>query len=280
MGDKAKEVTRKEFLKLSAGGIGAVGVGILAAKSTEAKGAANKRPARWVMVIDLDRCIGCQACAIACKTEFYTRLGVFRSQVNTREYGQYPAAKRDFLPWMCNHCGNPPCVKVCPVDPIEAEFKGMKFEKRATYKRPDGVVLVDQDRCIGCGMCIMNCPYRVRSFDPGKKAGGNPDLNPADKCTLCEHRLEAGVVPSCVNTCQARARIVGNMDDPASEVAKLLKGRKAQVLLPAKGTKPQVFYLGRSNVGINDSLDKGDDLRTEANSEYQLQIWQDGPYAG
>jgi tetrathionate reductase subunit B len=235
--------------------------------------------AKLAFVIDLDRCIGCKGCHVACKSEFDVRLGAFKSSVIDYDHGKYPDAKRDFLPWLCNHCDNPPCVKVCPVDPIDAEFKGVKFKKRATYKRPDGAVLVDQDRCVACGQCITNCPYGVRFFDPGKKAGGNPDGNPADKCTFCVHRLDDGVVPSCVNTCTGRARHIGDLNDPNSNVSKLLKKNKAYTLLTDKGTKPQVFYIGKNAKRINDALKKGVDLRKEANTGYQLKVWKEGPYA-
>jgi tetrathionate reductase subunit B len=277
MAREHRGLTRKEFLKASS--TGAMLVGSAGSHLGATRAVAATATALWAMVIDLDRCIGCKACAVACKTEFDTRLGVFRSQVIYYEHGAYPKAGRDFLPWLCNHCSDPPCVPVCPVDPIEAEFRGMRFRKRATYKRPDGVVLIDQDRCIGCGLCIMNCPYRVRSFDPGKKAGGNPDANPADKCTLCEHRLEAGVVPACVNTCQARARIVGDLNDPNSEVSKILKEKKAHILLPEEGTGPNVYYVGRNAPRIDDALKRGEDLRVEADSQYQLKVWKQGPYA-
>jgi tetrathionate reductase subunit B len=276
MSDAKKGLTRKEFLKLSALGAAAVqGATVLAA--SENAEATNRK--RWGFVVDLDRCIGCKACSIACKAEFDTRLGVFRSQVIDYEYGTYPNTKRDFLPWLCNQCDNPPCVPVCPVDPIDAEFHGVKFQKRATYKRPDGVVLVDQDRCIGCGLCLQNCPYKVRFFDPGKKAGGDPDENPASKCDFCEHRLEAGVVPSCINTCPARARIIGDLNDANAEVSKILKSKQAEVLLPEKGTGPNVFYIGKNRVRINRSLKRGDDRRQEANSTYQLLVWKQGPYS-
>jgi len=270
------KIKRRDFLKgavVTGAAVATTGVLSAAGDAVAAKGE------RWAMVIDLDRCIGCKACAIACKTEFDTRLGVFKSQVIYNEHGEFPKTQRDILPWLCNHCENPPCVPVCPVDPVDAEFKGVKFKKRATYKRPDGAVLVDQDRCIGCGQCLRNCPYSVRFFDPGKKAGGNPSANPADKCTLCEHRLEAGVVPSCVNTCQARARIVGNLNDPDSEVSKLLKKNKAEVLLPELKTKPQVYYIGKKAKGINAALKKGEDLRKEANTVNQRKVWLEGPYA-
>ncbi|MFV1951916.1 MAG: 4Fe-4S dicluster domain-containing protein [Nitrospinota bacterium] len=283
MGDEKNGLTRKGFLKVSAiGAVAAAGTGVLTAtENLEAMSLIRKRKSvKWAMVIDLDRCTGCNACSIACKAEFDTRLGVFRSQVIYYEYGEYPNTNKDFLPWLCNHCENPPCIKVCPVDPINAEFNGVTFKKRATYKRPDGVVRVDQDRCIGCGLCLQNCPYKVRFFDSGKKAGGNPDANPASKCDFCVHRLDAGVVPSCINTCPARARIIGDLNDSNSEVSKLLKRYKAGVLLSEKGTKPHLFYIGKNRNKINEALKKGEDIRIEVNSKYQLEIWKDGPYAG
>jgi len=270
------KIKRRDFLKGTiVTGAAMATAGVLSA--TENAEAAKGR--RLAMVINLDRCIGCKACAIACKTEFDIRLGVFRSQVIYNEHGEYPKTERDFLPWLCNHCDNPPCVAVCPVDPIDAEFEGVKFKKRATYKRPDGVVLIDQDRCIGCGQCIRNCPYAVRSFDPGKKAGGNPDANSADKCTFCEHRIEAGVVPSCVNTCQANARIFGDLDDSDSDVSKILAKNKYGVLLADKDTNPKVFYIGKDDKLLNETFRNGRDLRVEANSEYQNEVWKQGPHA-
>lgn len=272
---KKKTLSRRDLLKTG----GAMTVAVASASLLPAKAEAAGKSARLAMVIDLDKCYGCKACAIACKAEFNTRLGVFRSQVIDYENGKYPSTKGDMLPWLCNHCENPPCVAVCPVDPVDAVFKGTKFKKRATYKRPDGVVLVDADRCIGCGQCIINCPYNVRSFDPGKKAGGNPDEKAAQKCTFCEHRVKAGVVPSCVNTCPGRARIFGDLNDKNSEASKLLKKHRAEVLLQDKGTKPQVYYIGKNRKRINNALKKGEDLRREANSKYQLKVWKQGPYA-
>ncbi len=273
---KKKGLTRKEFLKVSAAGAAAVVVSTVIPGATTAAGASTPR---WVIVIDLDRCIGCKGCAVACKSEFDTRLGVFRSQVIYRDHGKFPSAMRDFLPWLCNHCEKPTCVKVCPVAPIDARFNGVKFRKRATYSRPDGVVLVDQDRCIGCGLCIRHCPYQVRSFDPGRRAGGNPTKNPADKCTFCEHRVEKGVVPSCVNTCQGRARIFGDINDPESEVSGLLKKHKTKVLLPGQNTEPRVYYIGKKAETIDEALQKGLDIRAEADSIHQKKEWEKGPFA-
>ncbi|MBI5183191.1 MAG: 4Fe-4S dicluster domain-containing protein [Nitrospinae bacterium] len=279
-----KGLNRNEFLKLSAIGttvIAGTNIGgdiLTATERTEDIETAKKVGRRWAFIIDLDRCIGCKACAIACKVEFDTRLGLFMSQVIYYEYGEYPNTKRNFLPWLCNHCEYPPCINGCPVEPIDAEFNGIRFKKKATYKRPDGVVMVDEDRCIGCGLCIQNCPYNVRFFDPEKKGGANPDTNHASKCDLCVHILDAGVVPCCVNTCPARARLIGDLNDPNSEVSRLLKRDKAEVLLPEKGTKPHVFYIGKYKKRINKGLKKGEDIRIEANSEYQIKVWKEGPY--
>jgi tetrathionate reductase subunit B len=188
---------------------------------------------RWGFLIDLRKCIGCKACSVACKTEFDVRLGFFRASVKELEKGEYPKTSREFLPWLCNHCNTftfPNGDKV-------------SYKKKATYQRPDGVVLVDQDRCVGCGACVELCPYRVRYLDPSKKAGGDTDEHPADKCTLCAHRLDKGIVPSCVNTCQGHARIAGDLNDPESEISKILKANKTQVLLPQEKTAPQCFYM-------------------------------------
>jgi tetrathionate reductase subunit B len=145
------------------------------------------------------------------------------------------------------------------VDEIEATFTwadGTKetYMKKATYYRPDGVVLIDQDRCVGCGACVEACPYKVRYQDPVKEGevGGL-----ADKCTLCAHRLDQGLVPACVNTCQGRARVAGNLNDPGSEISKLLASARTAVLRPDHGTKPQCSYVNLTP----EAYDKGRDVR-------------------
>jgi tetrathionate reductase subunit B len=192
------------------------------------------------MLIDLDRCIGCQACAVACKAEHGVRLGGFRSWVSEREVGRYPAVKREFLPSLCNHCENPACLDVCPTG--------------ATFKRSDGIVDIDKTKCIGCRHCMGACPYNARYFNPGSdreaevqfpsRTGGT-----VDKCDFCAHRVDSGVTPACVNTCPSGARIFGDLDDPESEIARLHGRREVRSLLPRFGTRPNVLYVG-GDVGI------------------------------
>jgi len=207
---------RRKMLKVGTIGTLAAITGLAKVASAE-----DSKKTRYVMVIDLRRCSGCQSCAIACKSEFEVPLGVWRSWVKETEEGKYPKTKRHFLPRLCNHCDNPPCIEVCPVD--------------ATFQRPDGAVLINDDECIGCELCIPACPYNARYLNPDKKI--------AEKCTLCVHRVDNGVVPSCVNTCPGNARIFGDMNDPDSEVAKLIASEKVKVLNPEIGTDPRVYYI-------------------------------------
>jgi tetrathionate reductase subunit B len=174
------------------------------------------------MVIDLRTCIGCHACSVACKAEFDVPLGVWMSWVKQVERGKFPNTQRHFLPRLCNHCENPPCVEACPT--------------KASYQREDGIVLIREERCIGCRLCIAACPYDARFSHPEKKI--------ANKCTLCAHRVDEGVVPACVNTCQGEARIFGDLNDPTSEVARLVAKEPVQVLKSELGTEPRVFYIG------------------------------------
>jgi tetrathionate reductase subunit B len=219
----------------------------------------EKKPIHWGFLVDLNRCIGCKACSVACKTEFDVRLGVFRASVKELESGSYPNTKRTFLPWLCNHCDTPICIKDCPVDEMDAVFTWAdgteeKYKKRATYKRPDGPVLIDQDRCVGCGACVDLCPYNVRYQDPVREGevGGI-----ADKCTLCVHRLDKGLVPACVNTCQADARVAGNLNDPNSKISKHLKSLKTAVIHTDYGTDPQCRYASLDPK----TYDEGRDVR-------------------
>ncbi|NLA52058.1 MAG: 4Fe-4S dicluster domain-containing protein [Alcaligenaceae bacterium] len=181
---------------------------------------------RYAMFIDLRKCIGCQACTVGCSMENLPPIGQFRTNVLQYEVEKYddglPAMFN--LPRLCNHCDNPPCIPVCPV--------------QATFQREDGVVLIDNERCVGCGYCVQACPYDARFI--------NKETQTADKCTFCEHRLEAGLLPACVETCVGGARLIGDLNDPDSEINSLLEEHKGEVkvLKPDMAASPHVFYLG------------------------------------
>ncbi len=260
MSEKQDKASRRTFLGVTSAAAGAAlvtaSMPLVASKKILAFAKGGKP--RWGFLIDLERCIGCKACSVACKTEFSVPLGVFRSSVKELDAGKYPKVSRDFVPWMCNHCEKPLCINDCPVDEVEAKFtwpdnSTETFKKRATYKRPDGLVLVDNDRCIGCGACVDLCPYQVRFLNPLQKNAEGDEV--ADKCTLCVHRLEAGLVPACVNTCQADARVVGDLNDPNSEISKRTKGKKVQVLLPEKGTDPKCTYVALNPAAYKEGRD-------------------------
>lgn len=192
----------------------------------------NGKHKQYGMVIDSRRCIGCHSCTVACKSEFDVPLGVNRSWVEYVEKGTYPYVSRSFLPRLCNHCTEPPCVPVCPTN--------------ATYKREqDGFVVVDQGLCIGCKYCIQACPYDARFL--------NPVTGWADKCDFCAHRVENGLDPSCVNTCIGGARIFGDLTDLESEVSKLIAENEVSVLRREMGTFPNVYYIGADHT---DELDR------------------------
>ncbi|KKL56914.1 hypothetical protein LCGC14_2240640 [marine sediment metagenome] len=216
---KEKGLSRRQLLKL-----GTLGAATLVTFNLTKKVLANEAHSqnpRFGMVIDLRRCTSCHACSVACKSEFDVPLGGFRSWVRVREQGKYPQVKKKFLPRLCNHCDDPPCVPVCPVN--------------ATYALGNGTVIVDGDVCIGCKACISACPYNSRFL--------NPITHTTNKCDLCLHRIENGVVPACVNACPADARTFGDLGDKDSEAAKLLVRNATVVLKPELGTKPQVFYI-------------------------------------
>jgi dimethyl sulfoxide reductase iron-sulfur subunit len=206
---------------------------------------------RYGMVIDLDKCSGCMSCDVACKRENFTPPGVHWSKVHIYETGAYPKSKLRSLPTLCMHCDEPACRKACPTG--------------ATSKRADGVVVIDNDRCIGCGYCALACPYEARAlnraeptayhaphdFTPverigyfGKMGAVEHGKGIIEKCTFCLHRLEQGGQPACVETCPSGARVFGDLDDPESEVAKLAAGRGAKGRLEDQKTKPKVLYIG------------------------------------
>jgi len=196
------------------------------------------------MGVDINKCIGCGRCVKACKTEndvpklpFYFRTWVERYIIKTdnnvvvesidsglenykEEFIEKDILRSFFVPKLCNHCANPPCVQVCPVG--------------ATFSTEDGVVLVDRNRCIGCRYCIQACPYGARYLHPATKT--------ADKCTFCYHRLVRGLLPACVEVCPTQARIFGNLKNLASPLTRFKRMHKIYVLKPYLNTEPKVFY--------------------------------------
>ncbi|PRR68736.1 Tetrathionate reductase subunit B [Moorella humiferrea] len=182
----------------------------------------DAKPKKYGMVIDLRRCVGCMSCTISCKMENGIPLGFFRSWVNMAEKGKFPEVRRYFQPRLCNHCEKAPCVRVCPV--------------KASYRREDGVVLIDRDRCIGCGYCVEACPYHARFINPNTKV--------AEKCDFCRERMEKGLPPACVHNCMGKARIFGDLNDPQSDIARLLAVNPARQLKVELGTMPHVYYIG------------------------------------
>ncbi len=218
--------------------------------------------ALWGMVIDLDRCTGCQACVMACKAENNVPAVGAKEAVRGRiiswmqvltEEDEHTGEVKRFLPRPCLHCDDPPCTKVCPV--------------YATYRNPEGIVAQIYARCIGCRFCMAACPYNAKYFNwyryQKDAPGQNPDvpLRPkgvVEKCTFCHHRLQKArvralaeqrevapgeYVPACVEACPARAIIFGDLSDPGSEVFRLARSARAFRLQEELGTKPKVIYL-------------------------------------
>ena len=214
---------------------------------------------RWVFLVDTHKCVGCGLCVKACKIENNTpyeanvsrtwveryimtksgkswidspkaaRDGFISAQSDQNHAGMIDIPNEDiskafFVPKLCNQCDNPPCVQVCPVG--------------ATYQTADGVILVDREWCIGCGYCIMGCPYGVRFF--------HPEHHVAEKCNFCYHRITKGMNSACVDACPFGARRIGNLKDPDDPITKIITTERVSVLKEEYGTKPQVFYLGLS----------------------------------
>jgi len=179
-------------------------------------------------VIDHSRCIGCHACTVACKSENDVPLGNFRTWVKYTERGEFPEVRRSFAVLRCNQCTSAPCVEICPV--------------RALEKRPDGIVDVDPDRCIGCKGCMQACPYDALYL--------NESSGTAEKCHFCAHRTELGLAPACAVVCPTEAIVPGDFDDPASQVSRLKAAGDLVVRKPEAGTSPNVYYREVDAAGI------------------------------
>jgi Fe-S-cluster-containing dehydrogenase component len=175
----------------------------------------------YAFLIDNTRCIGCHACSVACKVEHQVPLGVARTWVKYIEKGTFPETRRTFTVTRCNHCADAPCVEICPTS--------------ALYKRHDGIVDFDPQRCIGCKACMQGCPYDAIYIDP--------ETETAAKCNFCAHKVEVGLEPPCVTVCPTQAIVAGDLDDPETRLVHLLGRRPVQVRKPEKGTSPKVFYI-------------------------------------
>jgi sulfur reductase FeS subunit len=194
---------------------------------------------RYGFVVDLTTCVGCNACVAACSMENQTPYwdGLFRTHVEDVEFGTFPNSGRAIIPRLCMHCEEAPCVRVCPTG--------------ASYKTAEGIVLIDSSKCMGCAYCMAACPYGARyryekeNVEKAKEYYGEDGKHQTptiDKCTYCAHRVAEGKKPACADVCPAHARIFGDLDDPKSEVAKLVNSGKAQQI-GDPGPGPKTYYV-------------------------------------
>jgi len=186
---------------------------------------------RYGLVFDLDKCIGCQACRIACKAEHELetcspiRVDTIGGAHRDTPGGKFPHPSLYYLPVTCMHCNQPPCLDACPIEAI--------------YKREDGIVLVDEEKCNGCQACISACTYDALTYDENSGV--------VQKCTLCRHRIAEGLEPFCVVCCEGEAIFFGDINDPESKVSKLIAEKSAYTLKPEAGAKAAVYYCPAAN---------------------------------
>ena len=259
---------RRRFLKIA--GLSVLGLGVKPVVDAVAtNGESNVSPdpkalhgKRWAMVVDMKQCLkagkpGCKDCMVACHTvhnvpqfdnkkdevkwiwpEPYEHAFPGNESEYAEDYFKETMKGQPFLV-LCNHCDNPPCVRVCPV--------------QATFRRPDGVVMMDYHRCIGCRFCMAACPYGARSLNwrdprPFIKTAINQEYptrtrGVVEKCNFCDERLAKGLIPACVEACTCKALVFGDMEDPKSEVRELLRKHPTARRKPQLGTHPQVYYI-------------------------------------
>ena len=233
---------------------------------------AMQKPAkdrRLAMLIDLRKCVGCHACTVACVSENKLPPKMHYRPVHEYEQGTYPKVSRTFLPRPCMQCDNPPCVEACPV----------KGRDGATWKESEGpgagIVPINYEKCIGCGLCVDACPYHARTMDDGtfhsagtpalqkyeimpcyeygkkwSRSGKNQPVGNARKCHFCLHRLVSGQLPMCITTCIGRAGYFGDENDSQSLIAQVKKANTIQILKPEKGTAPRVYYVANEKLEV------------------------------
>ncbi|MGA0035081.1 MAG: 4Fe-4S dicluster domain-containing protein [Ilumatobacteraceae bacterium] len=189
---------------------------------------------RLGFVLESDSCIGCHACTVACKSEHDVPIGVNRTWLKYVETGSFPNTGRSFTVMRCNHCDDAPCMKICPTS--------------ALHRTGNGVVDFDDDICIGCKACMNACPYDAIYI--------NPETNVANKCNFCNHRVEVGLEPACVVVCPTHAIVSGDLDDPNSEISKIVARDKVSVRAPEQGTSPKVYYRGVDQAALDPTRTK------------------------
>lgn len=196
---------------------------------------------RWGMLIDLRTCIGCHACSVACKAEFDVPLGVVRDTVKYVEEPTASSVTRHFIPVLCNHCTDAPCLNACPTSAIT--------------RKPTGEVVIDEGDCNLNRFCMSACPYGAIYEDPEREV--------AQKCNFCEHRTAEGLEPACVTACPTNCRIFGDLDDPESDIAQRAAANETTVWKPEAGTQPNVLYIDPRNA-IPLIADQGVQVDTDA----------------
>lgn len=233
-------------------------------KSIEGFGTVPDNNKRYAMVIDIGACIGCRKCAWACKEEnnipdsisppwieifeMESESGVperpLPGQRGNTSYTEAPKEGKYYLPVHCNHCANPPCVKVCPTG--------------ATFQDEDGMVLMNYERCIGCRLCVIACPYNARRFNlfkPEEITTLNPlvpvhQIGVTEKCSFCVHRVRRGKLPRCVEVCPVQAKHFGDLNDTKSSIYNLIKTNPNFKLVEESNTDPQIWYITRGKKWI------------------------------